>query len=74
MTIADLGISKTELKHGSIYELTTPDGERTAEVSYDLCGNFTIWFNGTFIHISKTFPSLEKRLLTLVEKWHLVQI
>jgi hypothetical protein len=51
------------------------DDIRGAEVYYTKhysweCG-FKIWFNGELIHTSKTFSSLERRLNTLLIKWHL---
>lgn len=64
-------VSETELRYGSIYEFTTPDGSRTAEIDYSERGEFRIWFNGQYLHISKTFKSMEKRLEILVAKWEL---
>lgn len=64
-------ISEKELRHGSIYEFSTPDGNRTAEVDFSEQGYFRIWFNGEFIHTSKTFKSLQKRLVLLASTWDL---
>jgi hypothetical protein len=54
------------------------DDLRTAEVSFKrpedgfvYPGEFHIWFNGSLIHSSKTFKSLQNRLKILVDKWNL---
>lgn len=56
---------------------TKTDDIRTAEIWHDARGTFTgfkIWFNGEIIHSSKTFPSFEKRLNQLIEKWGLKEV
>lgn len=70
-TSADFKLSENEMRYGSIYEYTTPDGSRTATLDYSERGDFRIYFNGTFLHLSKTFKSFEKRFIELANKWEL---
>jgi hypothetical protein len=70
-TVNKLGVSESELRQGKTYEFDTPDGSRTAEVDFSERGDFRIWFNGTFIHVSKTFKALDSRLTKLADKWGL---
>lgn len=53
------------------------DDIRTAEVEFSGHGwseRFSIWFNGSLIHSSKTFGSMMNRLQKLVEDWNLEPI
>lgn len=36
-------------------------------------GGFLIWFNGTYVHHSKTFKSFERKLNQLIAEYSLVQ-
>ena len=50
------------------------DDIRGAEVWYCQTANinkYVIQFNGVWIHASKTFGSMNKRLNTLIVDWHL---
>lgn len=67
-------IKETALRRGTVYEFATQDGYRTAEVDCSSRGDYRIYFNGKFIHVSKTFKSLERRLKVLVDTWNLEQV
>lgn len=53
------------------------DDVRSAEVSWEEVPNhpwatgFKIYFNCSLIHSSKTFKSCERKLNSLIDKWHL---
>jgi hypothetical protein len=51
------------------------DDIRGAEVHYTpgsfWYSGFKIYFNGCTHHMSKTYPSMQKKLNALIEKWHL---
>lgn len=36
-------------------------------------GGYKIWFNGTFVHVSKTYKSFEKKLEQLIAQYGLAQ-
>lgn len=65
--INDATIIMSNEKHQIINE---SDDIREAIITFDM-NEFWIWFNGKFIYSSKTFPSFEKRLQILADKWHL---
>lgn len=37
-------------------------------------GGFKIWFNGTYVHASKTFKPCERKLTDLVKKYRLERV
>ena len=74
---------KTELLNGKHFSLNNEnwcvenesDDFRGADVWFDQSGGwkggFKILFNGELVHCSKTFPSLKKKLDSLISRWHL---
>ena len=84
-----LGVDFTqkELKKGTEFffnneefqESIGEDGNtREARVEFDdnfqdWAKGFKIWFNGMLVHHSKTFPSMDRKLNELKEKWNLEQ-
>jgi len=70
-------MTKQELLDGETFTFTDINEEREAEVSHSksLGGafHFKIFFNGTFVHMSKTYPSMKKKLNALIEKFKLIK-
>lgn len=66
-------LDKSKLEAGDILSFETIDKDELRGCSIDKTGrgDFRIWFNGKFIHICKTFASLQKRFDNLNEKWKL---
>jgi hypothetical protein len=71
-------MTQKELIEGKVFHFSNEsfceenliDDVRAGFISFDNRFKFSIHFNGACIHISKTFKSAEKRLETLMLKWH----
>ena len=78
-------LTKQALLDGEIFRLSNEeyqisvkgDDIRIATVKFEFnnknhwANGFNIEFNGVFVHSSKTFPAMMKRLQKLTEKWNL---
>lgn len=70
-------INQKALKDGYVFFYSTNDWDdyRIAKVAYEKTISrdmeFTIYFNGTYVHTSKTYSSLIRKLTQMKEKWNL---
>lgn len=68
---------KLELQKGNYINFSNDSVFVTIETSYGktLSGSmeFKIFMNGKYIHLSKTFKSFEKKLISLMEEYDLIE-
>lgn len=62
-----------QLRSGNSIEFESDDHmlEATFDSSNGWRGGFKIWFNGTYVHTSKTYKSFERKLNQLVRDYSL---
>lgn len=68
-------MTEKELKNGAVFTFVNDAEMLEAEVSYGKSASgremFKIFFNGTFVHLSLTFASAERKLRQLKQKYDL---
>jgi len=70
-------MTQKELKQGENFEFADSEGYHHAEVSYRESWNiwyFRVYFNGVFVHMSKTYKPCERKMKQLIEDFNLVEI
>lgn len=80
MTQAELLFGNQFLYSNEAYQISIENDDiRSARVFYEenkrhtWATGYKIEFNGKLIHSSKTFPSMMRRLNTLIAKWNLTR-